>query len=95
MFNLSQQGMGSLSDTTDVNHHHDLLAFPAPSPAPKLSTQQSLHSSSDALASHNASPVVHGQTKPDYTPVVKSPGLIRVPGNQAIVLLMILWQCSD
>lgn len=43
----------------------------------------------------NASPVVRGQTEPDYTRVVKSPGLIRVPGNQAIVLLMILWQCSD
>ena len=35
------------------------------------------------------------QTEPDYTQVLKSPGLIRVPGNQAIVLLMILRQCSD
>ena len=89
------QGMGFLSDITYVNHHHDLLAFPALSPVPKMSTQQSLLSSTDALASHNASPVVRGQTEPDYTLVVKSPGLIRVPGNQTIVLLMILWQCSD
>ena len=43
----------------------------------------------------NASPVVRIQTEPDYTQVLKSPGLIRVPGNQAIVLLMILRQCSD
>lgn len=43
----------------------------------------------------NASPVVRIQTEPDYAQVVKSPGLIRVPGNQAIVLLMIFLQCSD
>jgi hypothetical protein len=34
----------------------------------------------------NVSPVVRNQTEPDYAQVVKSPGLIRVPGNQAIVL---------
>lgn len=42
----------SLSAIADVNHHCHLLDFLPPSPVPKLSTKQSLHSNTDARGSH-------------------------------------------